>query len=269
MIPGIGIVFWDMRSQRVNCAKEIPERLGLPLMGSVPILPSRITRHLGGTSRKGRWWQAVLSEAVAGIRANLLRMDDVRVVMVTSSVGGEGKTTVATQLAMSLARAGRKTVLVDCDFPRPAVHNVFDMTMEPGMCDALRDEFDVLELANESTLPNLFVIPAGVADASSATAMNSRRLPDILSELRQEYDHVIVDGSPLIPVADARVISRFVDGAICCVLRDVSRLSLVRQASEILDTFHVRLLGTVVTDKQDTYYVSYGASAEERVVADS
>ncbi len=118
LLPCAGLVFWDVRSQRVNTATEVSERLGLPIMGSVPILPSRITRSLGSSSPRGRWWQALLSESVAGIRANLLREDDVRVVMVTSAVGGEGKTTVATQLAMSLARAGKRTALVDFDLPQ-------------------------------------------------------------------------------------------------------------------------------------------------------
>lgn len=264
LLPGLGIILWDVRCQRVNSAKEIPERLGLPVFGSVPILPSRIARRLGSSSRQGRWWQAVLSEAIAGLRANLLRLEDVRVVMVTSSVGGEGKTTVATQLAMSLARAGKKTVLVDSDFPRPAVHAVFDIPLEPGLCDALRGEADAAELVDQSILPNLSVLPAGIADAHSGRAMNSSILPAVIEHLRDQFDYVIVDSSPLLPVADARVISRYVDGAICCVLRDVSRLSLVRKASELLDTFNVRLLGTVVTDKQDTYYLSYGVSSEER-----
>ena len=68
VLPGLGIILWDVRSQRVNSAKEIPERLGIPVFGAVPILPSRIARRLGSSSRQGRWWQAVLSEAVAGLR---------------------------------------------------------------------------------------------------------------------------------------------------------------------------------------------------------
>jgi succinoglycan biosynthesis transport protein ExoP len=120
VLPGIGMVLLDVRSQRVNSVHEVQDRLGLPVFGTVPMLPPRVTRGLDGPSKRGRRWQAVLSEAVSGIRANLLRLTDVRVVMVTSSVGGEGKTTVATQLAMSLARVGKRTLLVDFDLPRPA-----------------------------------------------------------------------------------------------------------------------------------------------------
>jgi Mrp family chromosome partitioning ATPase len=92
--------------------------------------------------------------------------------------------------------------------------------------------------------------------------MNSGRIAEVLDELREQFDYVIVDGSPLIPVADARVVSRYVDGAICCVLRDVSRLKLIRQAVDLLATFNVRLLGTVVTGQQDTYYYAYEGDRE-------
>lgn len=255
VLPGAGLLFWDIRSQRINSADEVSERLGLPIMGSVPILPARVTRRLGSSNGRGRWWQSLLSESIAGIRANLLREDDVRVVMVTSAVGGEGKTTVATQLAMSLARAGKRTALVDFDLPRPSVSAVFNLDIEPGVCDILRGDCEIADVVNNTVLPNLYVLPAGVADGGSIQAMNSLELPELIHDLREQFEYVIVDGSPLVPVADARVVGRYVDGAICCVLRDVSRLSMVRRASDILETFGVRLLGTVVTASQESYYV--------------
>ena len=197
VLPGIGMVLLDVRSQRVSSVNEVQDRLGLPMFGSVPMLPSRVTRGLDGSSKRGRRWQAVLSEAVSGIRANLLRVSDVRVVMVTSSVGGEGKTTVATQLAMSLARIGKRTALVDFDLPRPAVNNVFDLPLEPGICDVLRSDCSLEDVVHEVPLPNLTVITSGIADAASSRYMNSSRLAEVLDELRDQFDYVIVDGSPL------------------------------------------------------------------------
>jgi len=132
---------------------------------------------------------------------------------------------------MSLARIGKRTVLVDFDLPRPAVNNVFDLPLEPGICDVLRSDYSLEDVVSDVALPNLSVVTSGIADAASARYMNSARLAEVLDELREQFEYVIVDGSPLIPVADARVVSRFVDGAICCVLRDVSRLGLVRQAA--------------------------------------
>ena len=173
--------------------------MGCPCSAAVPILPSRATRRLGSSSGKGKRWQALLSEAVGGIRANLLRLTDVRVVMVTSSVGGEGKTTVATQLAMSLARVGKRTLLVDFDLPRPAVNNVFDLPLEPGICDVLRSDYTLDDVVHDVALPNLYVVTSGLADAASSRFMNSARMEELIQELREQFDYVIVDGSPLIP----------------------------------------------------------------------
>ena len=261
-LPGLGLILLDVRSQRVNSVHEVTDRLGLPVFGSVPMLPARVSRGVDSTSKRGRRWQAVLSEAVSGIRANLLRISDVRCVMVTSAIGGEGKTTVATQLAMSLARIGKRTALVDFDLPRPAINTVFDVPLEPGICDVLRCDYSLADVGHEVSLPNLTIITSGIADAASARYMNSGRIAEVLDELREQFDYVIVDGSPLIPVADARVVSRYVDGAICCVLRDVSRLKLIRQAVDLLATFNVRLLGTGVTGQQDTYYYAYEGDRE-------
>ncbi len=130
----------------------------------------------------------------------------------------------------------------------------------------LRGECEIDDIVNDTVLPNLYVMPAGVADARTSQAMNSEILPELIRELRDTFEYVIVDGSPLVPVADARVVSRYVDGAICCVLRDVSRLSLIRRASDILESFNVRLLGTVVTARQETYYMSRNMKNEEHAL---
>ena len=93
-------------------------------------------------------------------------------------------------------------MLVDSDLPRPAVHAVFDLPLELGLCDALRGDYDLAELVGDSILPNLSVLPAGIADARSARAMNSKQLPAVIEQLRDQFDYVIVDSSPLLPVAD-------------------------------------------------------------------
>ena len=117
-LPVVAITLWDTRRQRINSSAEVRERLGIPVIGAMPIIPTRVLRHLGSPSKRNQLWQLRLTESVDGITARLLRraeLEQRRVVMVTSAVSGEGKTTLAAQLAMSLARAGRRTVLVDFD----------------------------------------------------------------------------------------------------------------------------------------------------------
>ena len=115
--------------------------LRLPVIGSVPLIPARVIRQLGSPSPRYRAWHLRLTESVDGIAARLLHKADVeqcRVIMVSSATGGEGKTTLATQLALSLARTGRQIVLVDFDLRRPSFDEVFGVPLSPGVSEALR-----------------------------------------------------------------------------------------------------------------------------------
>ena len=123
-LPAVGIVVWDLRKERVNSTHDVAKRLKIPVIGAVPMIPATVMRRLGDSTRKSQLWKLRFTESVDGVAARLLRKaecDQVRVVLITSAVSGEGKTTLATQLAMSMARAQRKTVLVDFDLRQPTL----------------------------------------------------------------------------------------------------------------------------------------------------
>src|SRR4029077_16595526 len=123
-LPAVGIVVWDLRKQRINSPVDVAKRLKISVMGSLPFIPAHTMRKLGSTSRKSQIWKMRYTEAVDGVVARLLRNgenEQTRVILVTSAISGEGKTWLATQLAMGLARAQRRTVLVDFDLRQPAL----------------------------------------------------------------------------------------------------------------------------------------------------
>ncbi len=249
-VPAVCIAWWDTRAKRINTSADVSKDLGLTVIGSVPLIPARVLRRLGSPSRQNSAWHMRLTESVDGIAARLLRqstVDHERVVLVTSAVGGEGKTTLATQLAMSLARSGRRTVLVDFDLRRPSFDKVFGMPLEPGISEALRRQCDLDSLVQMSTTDNLSVVTAGRWDRKSLAALANGEAEVILKELRQEYDFVVVDSSPVLPVADARFISQHVDAVILSVFRDVSQGPKVKEACEILEAFGVGTVEAVVT----------------------
>ena len=163
-LPVIGIVFWDVRSQRINAVSEVSRGLGLPVIGSVPAIPAQVLRRLGAPTKRSQVWRLRLTESVDGIAARLLRKAEPgqsRVVLVSSAMPGEGKTTLATQLAMSLARHLRRTVLVDFDLRRPVLDGVFGLPLEPGVCDALRGKGDVGGMIRPTSTEHLSVLTAG------------------------------------------------------------------------------------------------------------
>ena len=137
-----GVSFWEVRARRINRKAQVVDDLGLHVIGSLPA-PPPIRRSLIGPRGKQQDWTQLVGESIDATRAIVLhasRVQGLRVVMVTSAQPSEGKTTLATHLASSLARAGRKTVLMDCDFRRPALHRLFGLAVTNGLaelCEAM------------------------------------------------------------------------------------------------------------------------------------
>jgi len=249
-LPTVGILWWDTRGRRVNTAAEISGGVGLPVLGSVPMIPARVLGQLGAPTPRNQSWRMRLTESADGIAARLLRKADVektRVILVTSAVGGEGKTTLATQLAMSLARNGRRTVLVDFDLRRPSFDEIFGLPLGPGLCEVLRGENDLGDTVQPTGTENLSVATAGYWDRGVLSSLANAAAGPLLDELRADYDFVIVDASPILPVADTRYIAQQVDAVILSVFRDISKTPKVQAACELLDAFGVSAVEAVVT----------------------
>ena len=257
ILPISGIIWWDVRKRRINSSEEVAKGLGVPVIGSVPIIPGRAIRRLNSPGAKNQQWNVRLTESIDSIAAKLLRdaaIDQTHVVLITSAVSGEGKTTLATQVAMSLARAGRRTVLVDFDLRRPAIDKAFQLPLHPGVSEALCGENEILDLVQPTGMKNLSVVTAGRCDVHALQALSSGVDERLFEELRAEYEFVVVDGSPILPVADSRYVSQHVDAVVLSIFRDFSRAPKVMAACEILETFGVHDVEAVVTSASEDGY---------------
>lgn len=256
-LPAVGVALWDSRRKRINTCADVSKGLRLSVIGSVPLIPSRVIRGLGSESKKNQSWHVRLTESVDGIAARVLRKaetEQCRVIMVSSAAGGEGKTTLATQLALSLARAGRRTVLVDFDLRRPAFDEVFGLPLEPGVCESLRQQNDVAACVHEISTNNMAVVTAGRWDRNALAALSNGAAASLFKKLREEFDFVVVDTSPILPVADARFVSQHVDSVVLSVFRDISQAPKIQAACEILAAFGVQTIEAVVTGPNDNMY---------------
>jgi capsular exopolysaccharide synthesis family protein len=256
-VPGALIVIWDASGKRINTCADVSQGLRLSVLGSVPLIPAKVIRRLGSPSKRCQTWQVRLTESVDGIAARVLRkaeLEQCRVIMVSSAAGGEGKTTLATQLALSLARAGRRTVLVDFDLRRPAFDEVFGLPLEPGVCEVLRQECEISAVVHEVATKNLAVVTAGRWDRNALASLSNGSAAGLFKKLREAYDFVVVDASPVLPVADARFVSQHVDAVVFSVFRDVSRAPKIQAACEILAAFGVHTVEAVVTGPNDNLY---------------
>src|SRR5207247_1833903 len=138
-----------------------------------------------------------------------------------------GKTSLASQLAASLARAWRKTLLVDGDLRNPAAHRLFDLPLEPGLSEVLRGEVNVTDAVKPTSLSRLWLMSAGHWDAHAVQALAQDGVGTMFEQLKEQYDFIVVDSCPVLPVADSLLLAQHVDGVIFSILRDVSRMPSV------------------------------------------
>jgi len=258
--PFLAVLWLDVRARRVSSSSQVFASTGLEVIGGVPLVPGRaVERVFVGTGRQQRFQQR-MHESVDGIAARLLHLaarDQTRVVLVSSAVSGEGKTTLATQLSLSLARMAHRVLLLDFDLRRPAIDQVFDLPLEPGLAGILRKEADLSEAIQETDIESLSILPAGRGDRRLLASLANGALGTLFGKLREAYDFVIVDGSPILPVPDTRFLCRHVDGVVFSVLRDVSSVPDIMAACDVLAGFGIRPLGAVVTgDYHDRHYQS-------------
>jgi succinoglycan biosynthesis transport protein ExoP len=253
--------FLEWRTRRVDGVDQVVNELGLRIIGTVPAFPSKASlkaAEAAGTAN----WRFVLNESINSARTMLLhtaRNQSMQVVMVTSATQGEGKTSLASQLATSMATAGMRTLLVDCDLRNPSVHKLFDLGPAAGVSEVLRQEADVSEAVHPTTVPNLWVIPAGQCSAGVITALaQGHPLETLFNRLRGQFDFIIVDSCPVLPVADALLVGQHVDGVVFSIMQDVSQLPKLLIASEKLAQLNIPLVGAVVNGIRSGDMYSYG-----------
>src|SRR5262249_5976123 len=171
-----GIAWWEFTARRIQTPEEVVHGLGLQVISTLPDVPAsaRTCLEPAGRAPCDLHWKNVLCESVDATRTLLLhaaRVEGLRSVLVTSAVGGEGKTSLATQLAASLARAGLKTLLVDGDLRNPSAHRAVGMPLEAGFSELLRGEAKAAVLIRPTPVENLWLLPAGHRDAHAHQAL--------------------------------------------------------------------------------------------------
>jgi succinoglycan biosynthesis transport protein ExoP len=245
----LGVSFWEHRRRRIHTADDVTHGLGLRVLGSLPELNGKAAARRQNGDIRDPYNDRVLLESVDGIRSVFLcdrAAPATRVVMITSAQGGEGKTHLAGHLAVSLARAGRKTLLIDCDLRRPALHRLFDLPLSPGLSEVLQGQAELAEALHEDVLAGLAVLPAGAYSRQALEALPRAGLQQLLDRLRCDYENVIIDTPPVLPVADALLIGKHADAVLLAVRPRMSQAPLVQLAYDRLTTLSIRVLGAVV-----------------------
>lgn len=240
---------------------DLERVLGLSFLGFLPSLDAGKKKRsaeavASGESAEGKPELFVhdhptsgIAEAARAIRTNILFMSPdrpYRTLLVTSAGPAEGKTTVACCIAIAMAQAGRKVILVDCDMRRPRLHQVFGAKRDEGITTALLDLPNIGQALLATPVPNLHLIPAGPLPPNPAEILHSESFAKFLRGLRERYDCVVIDSPPVVAVTDAAVLSTAVDGTVLVVRAFQTSKDMARRASRALADVGVRLVGTVL-----------------------
>ncbi len=260
LLGAVGIAFLEFRSRRVSSLSEVSRGLSLPIMGTLPLVRVRAPAKNGESGNASdASSQESMIESVDAARTVLLqafRKKNLRVVMITSAGAGEGKTLLSAHLAISLARAGWRILLIDGDLRRPTQHKVFGLENADGLGEILRGDATLGDVVRQAT-GELTLISAGHGDQRSLRGLAQGELGRLFEEAKKDYDFVILDSAPVLPVADAQLMAQAVDGVILSVLQNVSRLPFVYEAYERLMLLHANLLGVVLHGESFGAYGSH------------
>jgi receptor protein-tyrosine kinase len=194
--------------------------------------------------------QAPRFEATRILRTHLqfLDVDSTNTVLtVTSSMSGEGKTTMAANLAIALAHGGDRVVLVDADLRRPRLAELFELSGTDGLTTALVGAVDLEHAVQQTRVPGLEVLTTGRLPPNPTELLQTQAMSDLITSLQRRYDVVVLDAPPLLPVADAAVLAAMSDGALVLVRHGRTTREQVRAAAGRLEAVGANLWGTVLT----------------------
>ena len=283
LLSGIfaGVIFvlvWGHFDHRILAPGEAPDFLNLPELGAIPrarigttashpnalIMASSFddSPELATFDRK----VSLLAESFRSTLTSILLSRNggqTQAVLFTSPSAGDGKTTVASNLAIAMAEMGRKVVLIDGDVRRPRLHEVFGISNDWGLGDMLSEKTPVatiplMKLVRETKVPGLYLLPSGTKNMSASSLFQSPNMATLLGHLRKEFDMILIDASPMICFADARVLGRIADGVVLVFRAGRTTIESALFASRRFAQDGTRVIGTVLNswDPQRTrgYY---------------
>ena len=269
LLLGSAILFWrELRSTTFRISEELEEQTGITVIGQIPRFPVR--KRGQAIAYLADKPASAAAEAVRNLRTSVLlsNLDDPpQIIMVTSSIPGEGKTTVSFAMAQNLAHMGKKTLLVEGDIRRQVFGQYLKIEDHGGLTAVMTDARSLEEAITSDNVTGADVLTAGTTAANPADLLSSQRFADLLETLRGSYDHIIIDTPPVLVVPDARITAQYVDASIFVVKWDSTSAQQVQASMRALESVGHRISGFALNMinpagvRRYGYGANYGAYA--------
>jgi capsular exopolysaccharide synthesis family protein len=259
LLAGLALAYLaELSDKSFRNPAEIRRRLGLPVIGHIPYFQAdekaakqiaagelgidpMICTHYASNS--------VSSEAYRSVRTALYfntQGAGHQVIQVTSPNMADGKSTLAANLAVSIAQSGKKTIIIDADCRRPRVHKIFNIPHDTGLASVIAGQSDLASAIRPTSVPNLAALPCGPRPANPAELLTSPRFKELLDIIRAQYDFILLDTPPLLVVTDPCVVAPRVDGVVLAIRVTKNGRPFAERAKEILTSLGAHVVGVVV-----------------------
>ena len=260
----------DARDRTLKTVQEIKDKLGYTLLGSIPLFGKQASALPMQDQPR-----SAISEAFRMLQANLKfsQVDEkLKVIVLTSAVPSEGKSTVTANLGMALAELGNRVLIIDADMRRPSQHQVWEEPNSVGLSNVLVDQSDISTVVKE-VHPNLELLTAGAPPPNPIALLESQRLADFLEKCHQAYDYVLIDTPPVAVGADAALLGKLAQGTLLVVRPGTADLTSIDGTKEMLQRSGQPVLGMVIngvnpSDEPDSYYYYYAQGYYSEEVAE-
>jgi capsular exopolysaccharide synthesis family protein len=253
---------WEWRTQRLSDSHQLAVFSTVPVVAEIASFPARARSSHRALPRSVTRALRHFEESVHSLRTYLSlsrSLNDVRVLAVTSSISQEGKTSVAAQLALSFSRSSGRVLLIDGDLRAPDVHKMFDIERGPGLAEVLQGEVSAAEAIHTEWSADIHILPAGRLKCDPHQLIGSGEVEKLVAQLRQQYATIIIDTPPVLAASEALVLAKTADATLLCTMRDVSRLTQVKQTYNRLIDSGARPVGAVFSGvPMASYYRTYG-----------
>lgn len=258
LIFGVGIAFsLELMDTSVKTMDDVERYLQVPVLAVVP-------RDVGLLHKQKT--ASPDAEAYRILRTNIefnRTSPDQNAITVVSGGAGEGKSTTLVNLAYICAQGGYSTLMIDADLRRPRVHTLFDVGNSVGLTNYLTTDLELEDVVLKTPVENLFLMPSGILPTDAAGILNSRRMTELMREVKERFDLVLVDSPPILGVSDASVISSEVDLTMIVVQHKKLPRNMLIRVKQAVENVGGTVLGVVLnnvdlrSDSQYQYYTSY------------
>jgi capsular exopolysaccharide synthesis family protein len=261
LFAALGLTFFfEYLDNRIKTPDEMRHHLGLAHIGMVPALFGKAMSD----PLINNGVPLNFAEAFRAIRTNVLfssTEEGGRSIVVTSTGPGEGKTVVSSNLAIALADAGQRVLLVDADMRRPKVHRLLGVDQEPGLSNVMVGAVKPSDAVRKTSVANLCVLPAGTLPPNPAELLGAARFKDFLASVTKHFDWVILDTPPVMAVTDPSVVAHLTSGVLFVIGADMTSRHAALRALEQLDRVKSRSIGGVLNrvdlERNGYYYSQY------------